>query len=254
MIMTGSYYPLILMAWIALGMVVFFLLLFITAPYGRHLRKGWGPTVSAKIAWIIMELPAVILLPFFFYFGGRYTNLPLILFLFLWEVHYINRTFVFPFRLSPQSKPMPASIMLSGIFFNLVNCYLIGGGIFILSEEYPQAWLSDPRFIFGTGIFFTGFVINNHSDSILRSLRKPGETEYKIPQGGFYRWVACPNYLGEILEWGGFALATWSMPALAFFLWSFANLVPRAISHHKWYPRNFENYPQGWKSVIPYLL
>ena len=250
----GSFYPIILITWIIFGVVIFFLLLMVTAPYGRHVRKGWGPTVTAKTSWIVMELPAVFLIPFFFFLGGRHTNLPLIIFLFLWEVHYINRTFIFPFRLNALSKPMPASIMVSGIFFNLVNGFIVGEGLFILSEEYSQSWLIDPRCIFGIVIFFIGFIINNQSDNILRSLRNPGEIEYKIPQGGFYRWVACPNYLGEILEWGGFALATWSIPALAFFLWSVANLVPRAMSHNKWYQRKFEDYPQEWKSIIPYLL
>ena len=36
-------------------------LLFVTAPYGRHRRPGWGPTVSNRVGWILMEMPAVAL-------------------------------------------------------------------------------------------------------------------------------------------------------------------------------------------------
>lgn len=32
-------------------------------------------------------------------------------------------------------------------------------------------------------MFLSGMIINLHSDSILRNLRKPGESGYKIPYG-----------------------------------------------------------------------
>ncbi len=52
-----------------------------------------------------------------------------------------------------------------------------------------------------------GYAINHHADSVLLSLRKPGETGYKIPYGGLYKYISCPNYFGEMVEWFGFALA-----------------------------------------------
>ena len=39
-----------------------------------------------------------------------------------------------------------------------------------------------------------------------------------------------------------------------FFIWTFINLVPRAISHHKWYKDNFKDYPKNRKAIIPKLL
>ena len=44
--------------WVAA--IVFPVLLFINAPYGRHLKGGWGPEIPAKLCWILMELPAPI--------------------------------------------------------------------------------------------------------------------------------------------------------------------------------------------------
>ena len=99
-----------------------------------------------------------------------------------------------------------------------------------------------------------GDALDLRADSILRNLRTPGESSYKIPRGGLYERISCPNYLGEILEWLGWALATWSLAGLAFAVYTIANLGPRAISHHRWYQREFDDYPGDRKALIPYLL
>ena len=92
------------------------------------------------------------------------------------------------------------------------------------------------------------------SDHKLRRLRASTGDGYQIPYGGAYRWVSCPNYLGEIVEWAGWALATWSPAGLAFALYTVANLAPRAVDHHAWYHRQFPNYPAKRRALIPYIL
>ena len=62
----------------------------------------------------------------------------------------------------------------------------------------PLSWL-------GLSLFLLGMAINIHSDSVMRSLRPPGETGYRIPYGGLYSCISAPNYFGETLEWCGFA-------------------------------------------------
>ena len=47
-----------------------------------------------------------------------------------------------------------------------------------------------------------------------------------------FEYVSAANYFGECLEWLGFAIASWSLPALAFSLFTFANIGPRAYHHH----------------------
>ena len=103
-------------------------------------------------------------------------------------------------------------------------------------------------------LFLFGFIINIQSDNYLLSLRKPGESGYSIPKGRWFGLVSCPNHFGEILEWTGFALMAWNLPAFSFAVWTAANLIPRAISHHKWYHAHFEHYPADRKAVIPYLV
>ncbi|HEX6242129.1 MAG TPA: 3-oxo-5-alpha-steroid 4-dehydrogenase, partial [Polyangiales bacterium] len=95
---------------------------------------------------------------------------------------------------------------------------------------------------------------NRQSDRILLGLRAPGETGYKIPRGGLYSFISCPNYFGELVEWCGWALLTWSLPGLFFALFTAANLVPRALAHHRDYRRRFPDYPSERRAVLPFVL
>jgi len=103
-------------------------------------------------------------------------------------------------------------------------------------------------------MFVGGFIINQISDKTLLSLREFNSTGYSIPYGGLFKYVSCPNFLGELIQWGGFALMTWCLPSLSFFIWTFVNLIPRAIDHHKWYKSTFPDYPKERKAIIPFLI
>ena len=200
-----------------------------------------------------MEAPAALVFILFYFLGNNRSSLVSIVFLILWEAHYLHRAFVYPFSLSKKIKIMPVSIIFSGFFFNLVNCYLNGRYLFTFSNAYPVSWFTDPRFIIGVILFIAGYVINRESDTTLRKLRESNSQEYQIPVGGLYNFVSCPNYLGEVIIWIGWALATWSLPGLVFAFWTAANLIPRARAHHRWYHSYFSQYPEERKALIPKL-
>lgn len=244
-----------LVGWYALAAVTFFALLFVTAPYGRHRREARGPTVPSWLGWVTMESPSVIAFIACYAAapGARLGAVAWVLFA-MWQLHYVHRAWIFPFRMRGAGRPMPILVMGSAMFFTSVNGYLNARWITWLGPEYEAAWLRDPRFLVGAALFVVGFAINQHSDWVLFRLRKPGETGYKIPHGGFYRFVSCPNYLGEIIEWCGWALCTWSPPGLAFALWTLANLAPRARAHHAWYRRTFGDYPPERRALLPHLF
>src|SRR5674476_1670438 len=61
----------IIATWLTLAAIVFVLLFFITAPYGRYVRKGWGATINNKMGWIIMESTSSLLFALFFILGNR---------------------------------------------------------------------------------------------------------------------------------------------------------------------------------------
>jgi 3-oxo-5-alpha-steroid 4-dehydrogenase 1 len=236
---------------ISLAVVIFLVLLFVNAPYGRHRRQGWGISLPARWGWLIMESPAMLVFGLLFASGDSPKSLPLLVFFALWEAHYIHRSLIYPFMISDGRKSMPIAIISFGILFNGVNAYFNGAHLFNASSGYAQSWMRAPQMTFGVILFIVGFIINRWADRVLQQLRKPGESGYKIPHGGLYNWISCPNYLGEILEWLGWAIATWSLPGLAFALWTIANLAPRARAHHKWYHQHFPNYPSDRKALIP---
>lgn len=238
---------------IAVALGVFVLLFFISAPYGRHARRGWGPLIPNHIGWFIMESPSVIIMAMLFALGDATKTIPVLLFFALWELHYVHRAFIYPWTIRDGHKKMPIMVMFLGLGFNLGNAYANGHTLFSSSRIYPLNWLFDPRFIAGVLLFIAGYGINRWADLSLRALRKPGEVSYRIPYGGLFEWISCPNYLGEIIEWIGWAIATWSLAGLAFAVWTIANLAPRARSNHRWYYANFPEYPNKRKALIPWV-
>jgi 3-oxo-5-alpha-steroid 4-dehydrogenase 1 len=246
-------FDILVYSWFGVGILVFLFLFFISAPYGRHARQGWGPTVSNTVGWVIMEAPSPLVFTACFVWGKNFTA-PAWAFLFLWLLHYGYRAFIYPMRMGASGKKrMPLAIALLGVVFNSINGYINGRWLFGFADAYDTSWLWDPRFVVGTLLFLAGYVINHHSDHVLRTLRKPGETGYKVPNGGMYRFVSAPNYLGEVVEWAGWALLTFCLPGAAFAFWTAANLAPRAATHHAWYRETFPNYPKKRKALIPFL-
>jgi len=241
------------LGWIAIAIVLFPVLLKINPPYGRYSNSSWGPMVNNKMAWFFMEIPAIIIILWFFWNTTNYENKIVLSAFLLWIIHYFNRAFIFPLRLRTKSKKMPLAILLFGAFFNLVNAGLNGYWLAFIAPAHSADLLSSPRFIIGIDIFIVGFLINQFHDTILIHLRR-FNTGYKIPTGGLFKYISCPNYFGEIVQWIGFAIICWSLPSLAFCVWTIVNLVPRALNHQKWYREKFEHYPKSRKAIIPFIL
>ena len=65
MIMNYETYKLFIYGWMAIGAAVFFLLLKVTAPYGRHASSKWGPQINNNLGWILMEAPVMVLLMYY---------------------------------------------------------------------------------------------------------------------------------------------------------------------------------------------
>lgn len=252
--MTIEYYTIFLMVMVAIAAIVFVILYFIDAGYGMLFDKKWGPPIPNKIAWVCMEAPVFIIMFILWYNSERqFETVPLLFFL-LFELHYIQRAFIFPLLIKGKSK-MPAGIMVMGIVFNILNGFMQGEWLFHLApaDMYTTDWLYSPQFIIGTLLFFTGMGINWQSDYIVRHLRKPGDNNHYLPKGGMFNYVTSANYFGEIIEWCGFAILTWSASGAVFAWWTIANLVPRANTIYRKYQVTFGNELGKRKRVFPFI-
>jgi protein-S-isoprenylcysteine O-methyltransferase Ste14 len=200
-----------------------------------------------------MESPAVFVIPIVVFSSGAPVSTLVLFFLCLWELHYVYRTFVFPFTLRENGRGMPVVLAGLAFAFNLLNGAANGGYLAGSPDIASTGPLPAVRIGAGVALFLAGFLTHVLADRDLRQLRKPGDVGYKVPRGGLFELVASPNYFGEIVEWTGWALATWSLPGLAFALFTAANLVPRAHAHRQWYRQTFADYPPERKRVIPFV-
>ncbi len=234
------------------GVFTFVALFFIVAPYGRHARGGWGPTVPDRVGWLVMESPSLVWFSIVFFSGKHRAEIAPLALWAMWALHYAHRTLIYPLRTKTKGKRMPVAIVAMAIAFNVTNATANASFISELGE-YGVGWLVGVRFVVGVALFFGGMLLNLDADRRLFALRAPGETAYKIPRGGLYELVSCPNYLGEIVEWIGWAIASWSPSGAAFAFYTIANLAPRARSHHAWYRRTFADYPSRRKALVPFV-
>lgn len=243
-----------------LGVIVFIILQFITPAYGMTYNNRWGNSVRSKTGWFIMEIPVFAAMLLMFLISLRYGHgfnwVTFTMFCFF-EIHYLQRSIIFPSLMKGTSK-MPISIIIVGVFFNTCNALMQGGWLFYISpaDYYPISWFWSPQFIIGTFLFFLGMVINLSADRIIRALRQDkNDNNYYIPYGWPFKKISSANYFGEILEWAGFAILTWSVPGAVFLLWSFANIVPRSKAVYARYTQFFGEEFTSLKryKIFPYI-
>ena len=262
-IFTPEFFNTMLIIMAVVGLVVFISLYFVDAGYGKMISAKWGPAMPNKWGWMLMECPVFFIVLYLWWTAAseiKY-NAPYLLFFLFFELHYFQRSFIFPFLLKGKSK-MPIAIMAMSVIWNLINGYIQGYWLFHLAPAnptysvlYSTDWLTSWQFIAGTIIFFTGMFINLNSDHVIRHLRKPGDTNHYLPKKGMYRYVTSANYFGEITEWLGFAILTYSWAGALFFWFSCCNLVPRANSIYHKYENEFAEEFDGkkLKRIIPFI-
>lgn len=253
--MRADTYFMTMWAMAVIAVFVFIALYFVKAGYGIFRTKQWGISINNKAAWVMMEAPVFIVMLYMWASNGASTALPSFLAFLLFELHYFQRSFIFPMLMKGKSR-MPIAIMLMGITFNVINGLLIGTSLFVFPPSLFNegiAYLAHPTAILGIAIFFVGMAINLHSDHVIRHLRQPGDTRHYLPQKGFYRYVTSANYFGELVEWTGFALLCSTPAAWLFVVWTAANLIPRAAAIHRHYREEFGEAVGTRKRVIPFV-
>ncbi|KAK7069264.1 3-oxo-5-alpha-steroid 4-dehydrogenase 1 [Halocaridina rubra] len=228
------------------------------APYGRHAvnnKMSWGFEVPVKLAWLLQECPSFVIpvLLVKYTTSKVYDGITNQLLMGMFIMHYFQRSFIFPF-LMKSKQPTPFFTFFCAFLTCSYNGILHGLYFTYHFKYNDEDWLLRPNFWLGFILFLFGMSTNIGADSALRNLRKGGGTGYKIPYGGWFERISCPNYFGEIVEMWGYALASLSPPAAAHAFFTTLFLSKRALEHHEWYLSKFEDYPKNRKAVIPFVL
>ena len=249
-----STYHHVLWAMAFMGLFVFVTLYFVDAGYGKFRSNKWGYSINNKLGWVLMECPALI--PIAYTIVALTPSALAILFMSLYALHYVYRSFIFPALLKGNSK-MPLAITAMGATFNFTNSTLLCASVVAFPKEsytdicsYAGNW----NFWLGIVLFFMGMYTHMKADHTIRNLRKPGDTNHYLPKGGLFDYVTSANYFGELLEWTGFAILLCNPAAWMFVWWTAANLVPRAHAINKKYRAEFGNEQVGKrKRVLPFI-
>jgi len=238
------------------------------APYGRYSAttgiSSWiyGPPINAKLAWMLQEMPSVAV-PAILLFQSKcvlLSSVPNLILTILFMTHYVQRSIIYPLRMTENAKPTPVVTLLMAAVFCLYNGLLQGHHLLNIHRVNDTSLF----FIPGVVLFIIGMAINIHHDGILVALRQKGQkkssdgsgkSDYQIPHGFLFEYVSGANYFGEILEWWGFAVASGGLPQLLFALFTTLFLGARAYHHHQFYRKNFgKSYPHSRKAVIPFMF
>ena len=78
-------------AWTLLALALFPIQFRVTAPYGRHARTDWGPSIPNRLGWCLMEVVSLVVFVGLFLAGPGAKTAPMWVFFALWTAHYFNR-------------------------------------------------------------------------------------------------------------------------------------------------------------------
>ena len=216
--------------------------------------------LPVSLAWWTMEQPSV-LVPvaatvYFSLAGGAWH--PGVVLLGLFVAHYINRSFIYPFVNVGRDYPIHA--WASAMLFTTLNGTLQSNDLLYGAvASRPWASLLAPHTLLGAAIFGFGMWKNIEADRILRNLRPLGSAalrlkQYVIPRGGLFEYVSGAHFVGEIIEWTGFAIACWSTAPLCFAIFNWLGIGTRAVATHAWNLAKFGSaYPKDRKKLIPFV-
>lgn len=235
----------------AVAALSLYLMLIAPAPYGRYHTNSLGPTLPYRWGFALKESPGFVFFIVIYGLGDSSTTISAMVMAGLWLLHYFNRSFIMPLVLmKPKGKRMSWAVCVVGF---LTNAFIASISARWVSQygNYSDHWIQEPHFILGVCIFCAGMFINVKYDLRLLEMRAKKNKGYSLPFGGLFDKVTSPNYLGEVIEWCGWAVLTWSSVGIAIALCAAAHLIPRAYSHRMWYRRKSTDFPSQRKAIIP---
>lgn len=229
--------------------------------------KDLGPQIPWKTVFLIEYLGPLLIYPIFYtqptWIYGTYLSEASnwakeaqLSALIAWTIHYAKRELetLFVHRFSHATMPFRNIFKNSGYYWGFAAfvAYFVNHPLYTPpSQEMAVA---------GMCLFYFMEVGNFTTHLTLRALRPAGSTQRKIPRGGLFRFVSCPNYTYEICAWLGFNLMTRTVAGILFMCAGALQMIIWAQGKHRRYRKEFDGkdgkplYPPNRKSIVPFIF
>eukprot|EP00168_Porphyra_purpurea_P000559 TRINITY_DN1063_c0_g1_i1.p2 TRINITY_DN1063_c0_g1~~TRINITY_DN1063_c0_g1_i1.p2 ORF type:complete len:319 (-),score=122.89 TRINITY_DN1063_c0_g1_i1:71-988(-) len=232
---------------------------------GTVVFKDLGPQISWKAVFVLEYLGPLLILPTFLLaqraIYGRVTppgsvaaehQVALAL---AWGLHYAKREFetLCVHRFSHATMPLSNLAKNCGYYWGFAAAV----AYFAMHPLYTPA--SEAAYISGLVGFYFMEAGNMWCHYKLRALRPAGSTVRRIPVGGPFTYVSCPNYTCEIGAWVAFNVACPTVWGWAFAAAGAAQMAVWAAGKHRNYRKEFDGkdgrplYPRSRKALIPFI-
>lgn len=232
------------------------------------LFKDLGPQILWKTVFLVEYLGPLLLYPLFYQqprwiYGdavdaaasawAREVQFSAVI---AWTFHYTKRELetLFVHRFSHATMPL-ANLFKNSIYYWGFAAYV---AYFVNHPLYTPP--AEDLVYIGMCLFYFMEVGNLSAHMTLRMLRPPGTKVRRIPRGGLFELVSCPNYTYEILSWLGFNLMTKTIAGILFMFAGAFQMIVWAQGKHRRYKKEFDGqdgrqlYPPSRRAIIPFLL
>ena len=146
--------------------------------------------------------------------------------------------------------------MMSVVFISVLYILASNSCVHYAASVAPfaAAGINETLRAVGLVLFVVGELGNLYHHHLLASLRKPGETGYKVPRGGGFEFVAAPHYMFELVSWLGVSLVTQHWIVNGFFIGMALYLADRARGQSEWNRTKLKDeYPASRGNMIPFV-
>ena len=136
------------------------------------------------------------------------------------------------------------------------SSYLFTSANLLYAQQLSESMSPPPVDLtwMGIGLFVVGIGGNFYHHCLLSRLRKQGQDEYMVPQGGFFSLVVWPHYLFEIIGWLGMAFISQTPYAFCSVLGMSIYLMGRSYATRQWYFHKMEDFPRQRKVIFPFIF
>ncbi len=220
--------------------------------YSKFASRAAALALPSRVGMLILYAPSVVLFPcMLLAHGVEWTTWHLVTAALI-SLHFAKRCLEALYVHRYSGVMNLESVVFICLWYSAATGFLG----YVAATEVDAELIASPAFhpwyLLGALAWIAGTGLNYLHHELLARLRAPGETGYKLPTAGLFRWIACPHYLAELLAWWGYALVFHHVAAAALAVIMTGYLFGRADSTLRWYrDRLGHAVPRDWKRIVP---